>query len=99
VVLSSGEEYEVEQILDSRVRRRQLQYLVMWKDYPISEATWEPFSHLQTAPDVIHNFHQRYVEYGYLMAVFTLSICGRVLRDKLNIGSQHRLGEPWDRSV
>ena len=60
VVLSSGDEYEVEQILDSRVRRRQLQYLVMWKGYPISEATWEPVVHLQNAPDAIHNFHQRY---------------------------------------
>jgi hypothetical protein len=57
-MLSSGDEYEVEQILDSRVRRRQLQYLVMWKGYPISEATWEPVSHLQNAPDAIHNFHQ-----------------------------------------
>ena len=60
VELSTGEEYEVDQILDSRYRRRQLQYLVLWKGYPISDATWEPVTHLQNAPEAIHDFHQRY---------------------------------------
>jgi hypothetical protein len=60
VELSTGEEYEVDQILDSRYRRRQLQYLVLWKGYPISDATWEPITHLQNAPEAIHDFHQRY---------------------------------------
>ena len=32
----TGEEYEVHQILDSRYCRRQLQYLVLWRGYPIS---------------------------------------------------------------
>ena len=39
VELSTGEEYVVDQILDSRYCRRQLQYLVLWKGYPISDAT------------------------------------------------------------
>ena len=60
VELSTGEEYEVDQILDSRMRRRQLQYLVLWKGYPISEATWEPVTHLQHAPEALRDFHQRY---------------------------------------
>ncbi|XP_053571514.1 uncharacterized protein LOC128661265 [Bombina bombina] len=33
VLLQDGPEYEVERILDSRVRRRSLQYLVKWKGY------------------------------------------------------------------
>ena len=50
----------VDQILDSRYRRRQLQYLVLWKGYPISDATWEPVTHLQNALETIRDFHQLY---------------------------------------
>ncbi|XP_039213407.1 uncharacterized protein LOC120314410 [Crotalus tigris] len=35
-----GEEYEVQEIIDSRMRRGQLQYLVKWKGYPLLEASW-----------------------------------------------------------
>ena len=60
VELPTGEEYEVDQILDSRVHRRQLQYLVLWRGYPISEATWEPSRHLRNAAEVVRDFHNRY---------------------------------------
>ena len=56
--LSTREEYEVEQILDSCLRRQQLQYLVLWKGYPISDAMWELVTHLQNAPKAIQAFHQ-----------------------------------------
>jgi hypothetical protein len=54
VELSSGEGYEVEQILDSCVNRQQLQYLFLWKGYPLSKATWELVIHLKNAPEAIH---------------------------------------------
>jgi hypothetical protein len=60
VALATGEEYEVEKILDSRKTRRKLHYLVLWKGYPISEATWEPAENLLNAPEVVHEFHVRY---------------------------------------
>ena len=60
IELSTGEEYEVDQILDSRIRRRQLQYLVLWKGYPLSEATWEPARNLTNAVESIQEFHHRY---------------------------------------
>jgi hypothetical protein len=34
--------YEVECILDQRIRKGKQQYLVHWKGYPKEEATWEP---------------------------------------------------------
>ena len=58
MALVTGDEYEVEQILDEY----ELLYLVLWKGYPISEATWEPVDNLLNAPDVIHDFHLRYPE-------------------------------------
>jgi hypothetical protein len=40
VIVEAEEEYEVERVEDSRVFRRQLQYLVKWKGY--DEMSWEP---------------------------------------------------------
>jgi len=51
-------EYEVEQILDSRLRRGQLQYLVKWQGYTEEHNTWEPLANLTNAQDAIDAFHQ-----------------------------------------
>ncbi len=50
-----GEElWEVEKILNQRIRRKQVEYLVLWKGYPAHEATWEPEWRLkEDAPDII----------------------------------------------
>ena len=37
----------------------QKQYLVLWKGYPLSEATWEPESNLKNAPDIVKQFWVR----------------------------------------
>ena len=60
IELESGNEYEVEEILDSKLLRRKLYYLVRWKWYPISEATWEPHHHLTNAAEAVRDFHLRY---------------------------------------
>ena len=39
VEIDGCEEYEVESILDSRIRQRILKYFVHWRGYPISERT------------------------------------------------------------
>jgi transposase InsO family protein len=53
-------EYEVEAILDSRLHRQQLQYLVQWKGYPVEEATWEPTVHVANCSTLVQSFHDRY---------------------------------------
>jgi Chromo (CHRromatin Organisation MOdifier) domain len=56
--------WEVDRLLDHRkVRRgaRQVdQYLVEWKGYPVSEATWEPLEHLTGAIDLVREFNQQH---------------------------------------
>ena len=53
-------EFEVNSILDSRFRRRKLQYLVDWVGYDVSERTWEPAENITNAQDAISVFHLRY---------------------------------------
>lgn len=38
--------WEVENVLDRRVHRGEVQYLIKWKGYPPSRATWEPIDNL-----------------------------------------------------
>ena len=51
-------EWEVERILRHRRvgRGKQLQYLVHWKGYDLSDASWEPASGLSNAPECIADY-------------------------------------------
>ncbi|XP_073439022.1 uncharacterized protein [Dendrobates tinctorius] len=42
VLVDGHEQYVVEKILDSRIFRRKLQYLVKWQGYSVKENSWEP---------------------------------------------------------
>ena len=59
-LINDEEEYEVEQILDSRVRgrSRKVQYLVKWVGYPNSDNQWLDADQL-TADDAIREFKER----------------------------------------
>ena len=44
----SDEEYEVEKVLDKRVKKGQVEYLVKWKNYDDpDDNTWEPIGNLE----------------------------------------------------
>ena len=53
-------EYEIEEILNSRIRHGHLEYYIYWKDYNINKRTWECLSNVTIAPKKIQEFHQRY---------------------------------------
>jgi len=50
-------EYKVEDVIDSRITRRNLEYLVDWKSY--SESEWELAENAQNAAELVHEFHAR----------------------------------------
>lgn len=57
-LINGEEQFEVEKIMDSRLRGRGLQYLVHWKGYPHEDNQWLPRSELiHSCPDAITEFH------------------------------------------
>ena len=60
IIMEGDEEYEVDEIVDSRMQNAKLQYLVRWKDYPSCvDWTWEPEFNITHAPEVIKDFHAK----------------------------------------
>jgi hypothetical protein len=55
-IVEGEERYEVEEIINSRMRGRRLQYLVQWKGYGHEETSWISEGDLDT-PDLIMDFH------------------------------------------
>ena len=60
VVIDAEEEFEVEEVLDSKFIRKRLFYLVKWKGYPISENSWQLAADLENAPELVNSFHSKY---------------------------------------
>ncbi len=60
VKIEGQEEFEVQEVLDSKKIHEKLMYLVFWRGYPPSEAIWEHARNLVHAQDLVNRFHQRY---------------------------------------
>ena len=55
------DEYEVEEIIDSRIRRRQFAYLIKWKGYSGPEGQdWVPLEDLNNTAEAQEEFHVRF---------------------------------------
>jgi hypothetical protein len=60
VQLVDGPEFEVKAILDSKIVRKKLYYLVDWLGYTPNDRTWEPAENLDNASDLVAEFHRQY---------------------------------------
>lgn len=52
-------EYEVESIVRTAIKEGERKWLVVWKGYPIHEATWEPRASLKNAQEALRDFERR----------------------------------------
>ncbi|MBW0558595.1 hypothetical protein O181_098310 [Austropuccinia psidii MF-1] len=62
IILEEEEEWEVSQILDSKLKRGKLWYLVEWKGFSqdSERSTWEPTENLKNCPELVKDFHSLY---------------------------------------
>lgn len=51
-------QYEVEEILNSKLERGKLYYLIKWKGYTDEHNTWEPEDNVDRAKRLVRQFHQ-----------------------------------------
>jgi Chromo (CHRromatin Organisation MOdifier) domain len=57
VIRGYPQRYIPEKILNQRIRKGQLQYLVKWERYPINKATWEPADKIQEdVPNLVQEY-------------------------------------------
>ncbi|XP_025020013.1 uncharacterized protein LOC112540223 [Python bivittatus] len=60
VVIEGEEEYEVEAILDSHRRGKEIQYFIHWKGYPEADRSWENAKNVH-APELVIDFHRHFL--------------------------------------
>ena len=60
---ASEEEFEAEEIINHRKRRRgkktTIEYLIFWKGYPAHKMIWEPKENVKNAPEKISEYYDR----------------------------------------
>ncbi|MBW0560473.1 hypothetical protein O181_100188 [Austropuccinia psidii MF-1] len=64
IIIEEQEEWEVSQILDSKLKRGTLWYLVEWEGFSQDSEgyTWEPAENLKNCPELVKDFHSLYPE-------------------------------------
>ncbi|MBW0577997.1 hypothetical protein O181_117712 [Austropuccinia psidii MF-1] len=62
MIMEEEEEWEVSQILYSKLKRGKLWYLVEWKGFSqdSERSTWEPTENLKNCPELVKEFHSLY---------------------------------------
>ncbi|MBW0527770.1 hypothetical protein O181_067485 [Austropuccinia psidii MF-1] len=62
IITEEEEEWEVSQILDSKLKRRKVWYLVEWKGFSqdSERSTWEPAENLKNCSELVKDFNSSY---------------------------------------
>ncbi|MBW0540360.1 hypothetical protein O181_080075 [Austropuccinia psidii MF-1] len=62
IIIEEEEEWEVSQVLDSKLKRKKLCYLVEWKGFSQEpeRSTWEQAKNLKNCPELVKDFHSLY---------------------------------------
>ncbi|MBW0566426.1 hypothetical protein O181_106141 [Austropuccinia psidii MF-1] len=62
IIIEEEEEWEVSQILESKLKRGKLWYLVEWKGFSQDSegSTWEQTDNLKDCPELVKDFHSLY---------------------------------------
>ncbi|MBW0567706.1 hypothetical protein O181_107421, partial [Austropuccinia psidii MF-1] len=62
VLVEEQDKWEVAQVLDSKLKRGKLWYLVEWQGFSEDpeRTSWEPASNLTNSPDLVKDFHSLY---------------------------------------
>jgi len=61
IIIDGEPEYELEEIIDSRLHYGKLQYRAKWKSYsPEHDKVWYPANNFENAQDAVHKFHQQH---------------------------------------
>src|SRR3954471_21128187 len=60
IYVDNEEEWEISEILDSKIIRGKLHYFVDWKGYGPEERSWEPAENMTHASEALDNFHQEH---------------------------------------
>ena len=65
MIAAGQEEFEVEEIINHHKRRRgkrtKIEYVILWKGYPVHDMTWGPKENVENAQDKIAEYY-RHVE-------------------------------------
>jgi hypothetical protein len=59
VIVDGEKEYEIEKILDSKVSRNRLKFLVRWKGYTAESDEWIDKDYLENSQGLISEFNKR----------------------------------------
>ncbi len=59
-IINGYPEWEVEKILDSKIKDGGVIFFIKWTGWPIGESTWEPEKHCTHCKAIISEFHKKF---------------------------------------